>query len=463
MFRLSVLSLFVSFYSFTAFAGNNDSLIIRNIFTYCLEQGKSYEWLEHLCTKIPPRLSGSEGAEQAVDWAKKVMEQQNNGRVYLQEMMVPHWVRNDKEELTLISKGKRTPLRICSLGGSVPTPEGGIRGKVIEVSSFEELNQMDSSFVRGKFVFYNAALLQRHYHTFHAYGECGKYRWAGAINAARMGAIASVNRSLTLPIDDYPHTGSMGYEEGAPKLPACAVSTLGAETLSAILKEDPDAELELLMNCETLPDKLSHNVIAEIKGTEFPDEIIVVGGHLDAWDNGQGAHDDGAGCVQSMELLRIFRDLNIKPKRTIRIVLFMNEENGVRGGKKYAEEAKEKNENHIAAIESDMGGFTPAGFFSHCKDPEKLKTLDAFKHLFEPYGIFQWDQPGGGVDIDRLKDMGTLLIGLQPDSQRYFDYHHTEIDTFDKVHRRELLLGTAAIASLAYLLSEYGVKGDIDN
>jgi len=458
MKKVLLFFIFLLSFNLSVFSQNHDSLMVRKIFTYCLEKGKGYEWLEHLCTKIPPRLSGSDGADKAVKWARQTLEDQNNGRVYLQDVMVPHWVRNDKEVLTLVSKGKRTPLRICSLGGSVPTPAKGIKGKVIEVKSFEELNELGEEKVRGKIVFYNAALANHHYHTFHAYGECGKYRWAGAINAAKMGAIASVNRSLTLALDDYPHTGSMGYEEGAPKLPACAISTLGADKLSAALKADPDAELELLMNCETLPDKPSHNVIAEIKGTEFPDEIIVVGGHLDAWDNGQGAHDDGAGCVQSMELLRIFRDLNIKPKRTIRVVLFINEENGVRGGKKYAEEAKARNENHIAAIESDLGGFTPAGFFSHCSDSTKLTVLDPWKKLFEPYGIYQWYLPGGGVDIDRLKDQGTLLIGLQPDSQRYFDYHHTEIDTFDKIHKRELHLGTAAIASLAYLLSEYGVE-----
>lgn len=451
------LFLLVLLLSNLLYAQDHDSLMVRRIFTYCLESGQAYQRLEHLTTKIPTRLSGSPGAEMAVNWSKKVMEEQNNGRVYLQEVMVPHWVRNDKEELTMISGGKRTPLRICSLGGSVPTPTSGIKARVIEVGSFDDLESMHIDSVRGKIVFYNAPLQQHHYHTFHAYGECGKYRWAGAMNAAKMGAVASINRSLTLALDDYPHTGSMGYEDGVPKLPACAISTLGADKLSAALKKDPNLELELLMNCETLPDKLSHNVIAEIRGTEFPDEIIVVGGHLDAWDNGQGAHDDGAGCVQSMELLNIFRDLGIKPKRTIRIVLFMNEENGVRGGKKYAEEARAKNENHIAAIESDLGGFTPAGFFSHCSDTAKLKVLDQWKHLFEPYGIYQWYLPGGGVDIDRLKDQGTLLIGLQPDSQRYFDYHHTEIDTFDKIHRRELLLGAASIASLAYLLSEYGV------
>jgi carboxypeptidase Q len=439
-------------------AQNNDSTIIRNIFTYCLEQGKGYEWLEHLTTKIGPRLSGSPGAEKAVVWAKEAMEKEQHGRVYLQEVMVPHWVRNDKEQLTVITNGKRIPLSMCSLGGSIATPTEGIRAGVVEVKNFDDLAKLGKEKVAGKIVFFNAPLREAHYHTFHAYGECGKFRWAGAIHAAKQGGVASINRSLTLALDDFPHTGSMGYEDNLTKVPAGAVSTIAANLLHDILKKDPDAQLELIMNCETLPDKLSHNVIAEIKGTQYPDEIIVVGGHLDAWDNGQGAHDDGAGCVQSMELLRIFRDLNIKPKRTIRVVLFMNEENGVAGGKKYAEEAKLKNEKHIAAIESDLGGFTPAGFFSHAVDSTKRKVLDPFKHLFEPYGIFQWNLPGGGVDIDRLKETGTLLIGLQPDSQRYFDYHHTANDTFDKVNRRELHLGAAAMASLVYLLSEYGVE-----
>lgn len=212
------------------------------------------------------------------------------------------------------------------------------------------------------------------------------------------------------------------------------------------------------MNCETLPDEPSYNVIAEIKGTDYPEEIIVVGGHLDAWDLGHGAHDDGAGCVQSMEILRIFRDLDIHPKRTVRIVLFMNEENGLRGGKKYAEIAKASSDKHIAAIESDMGGGTPLGFASEGLDSTKIANFKKWKTLFEPYGLYNWDLEESGADIGRLKEQGTLLIGYLPDSQRYFDYHHSEIDTFDKINRRELHLGAASMASLVYLLSEYGVK-----
>lgn len=440
------------------FAQNNDSLIIRKLFNYSLENGKGYEWLRTLTTDIPPRLSGSPGAEQAVKWTMTTLEKEGGARVYLQEVMVPHWVRNDKESLTASSKGTKSKLRICSLGGSIATPETGIRAKVIEINSFEEMEKLEAEKIRGKIVFYNVPMPPQHYHTFHAYGETGKYRWAGAINAAKYGAVASINRSLTLALDDHPHTGAMGYNDSIQKIPACAISTVGAEKLSRILKDDPDAELELVMNCETFPDKLSHNVIAEIRGSEKPEEIIVVGGHLDAWDNGQGAHDDGAGCVQSMELLHLFNQLGIQPKRTIRIVLFMNEENGLRGGKKYAEEAKAKNENHIAAIESDAGGFTPQGFASVCNDSLKVEKLKLYRTLFESYGMFYWEKEGGGADINRLKEQGTLCIGLAPDSQRYFDYHHAETDTFDKVNRRELHLGAAAMAALAYLLSEYGVE-----
>ncbi len=436
---------------------NTDSITIRNIFTYALEQGKSYERLRYLSQDIGNRLSGSANADKAVQWGLKTMQADSFGTCWLQDVMVPHWVRNDKESLIMHVNGKKTPLNIFSLGGSIPTPKGGIKAGVVEVTSFEDLERLGRKNIEGKIVFYNTPMKQRFYHTFEAYGDAGKYRWAGAQNAAKYGAVASITRSMTLALDDNPHTGGMGYAEGVTQIPGCAISTIGAERLSSELKSNPKLQLTLEMNCETFPDKLSHNVIAEIRGTEFPEEIIVVCGHLDSWDKGHGAHDDGAGCVQSMELLNMFRDLGIKPKRTIRIVLYMNEENGLRGGKKYAEEAKAKGEKHIAAIESDAGGFTPAGFSSTCIDENKRVWFRQWSPLFEPYGIFQWDGDGGGADIGPLKELGTLLIGLRPDSQRYFDYHHTDIDTFDKVNRRELHLGTAAMASLAWLLSEYGV------
>ncbi|MFN5324180.1 MAG: M20/M25/M40 family metallo-hydrolase [Bacteroidota bacterium] len=435
----------------------SDSIIISRIFTYCLEQGQSYERLRYLSESIGNRLSGSENADKAVRWAHQTMESDSFGKCYLQDVMVPHWVRNDKELLSMQVKGKKTALNIFSLGGSIATPKGGITAGVVEVKSFEDLEKLGRKNIEGKIVFYNTPMKQRFYHTFEAYGDAGKYRWAGAQNAAKYGAVASITRSMTLALDDNPHTGGMGYADGITKIPGCAISTMGAEKLSRELASNPDLKLTLEMNCETKPDKLSHNVIAEIRGSEFPDEIVVVSGHLDSWDKGHGAHDDGAGCVQSMELLNVFRDLDIKPKRTIRVVLFMNEENGLRGGKKYAEEAKAKGEKHIAAIESDAGGFTPAGFSSTCVDESKRVYFRQWKHLFEPYAIYQWDDDGGGADIGPLKDQGTLLIGLRPDSQRYFDYHHTDIDTFDKVNRRELHLGAAAIVSLTWLLSEYGV------
>lgn len=457
MKQFFTLLLFCSI-ALNAGAQNNDSLILRKIFTYCLEEGKSYEWLDYLSNKIGPRLSGSTGAEKAVAWAKLAMEAEGHGTVKLQEVMVPHWERGSVQELTAFSGNEKQSLRICSLGGSVPTPDNGLRANVVEVRNFEELAFFGKEKLQGKIVFYNVPMKQYHYHTFNAYGESGKYRYRGAQEAAKYGAIASITRSLTLSLDDYPHTGAMGYADSVPKIPACAISTKGAEELSKMIKLNANTEVSIKMDCNTFPDVQSYNVIAEIKGSEHPEEIIVVGGHLDAWDNGHGAHDDGAGCVQSMELLRIFRDLKIQPKRTIRVVLFMNEENGLKGGIKYAEEAKAKNENHIAAIESDEGGFSPRGFSSSCKFPEKIASIKKWKSLFLPYGIYDWEQDGGGADISRLEDSGTLLIGLQPDSQRYFDYHHTEIDTFDKVNKRELLLGAASIASLVYLLSEYGVK-----
>ena len=459
MRTINLLSLLlVLFLPHPSVAQDKDSTIIRNIYTYALEQGKAYEWLDYLSNKIGPRLSGSVGAEKAVNWAKAVMEDQKNGRVYLQEVMVPHWVRNDKEQLTVISSGKKTDLRICSLGGSIPTPPKGLKAQVVEVKSMDELKKLGAEKVRGKIVFYNVRMADKHIHTFDAYSESGKYRWAGAMNASKYGAVGSITRSLTLSLDDYPHTGAMGYSDTLPKIPACAVSTIGADKLSTILKENPSAEVELIMNCETLPDKLSYNVIAEIMGSQFPDEIIVVGGHLDAWDNGHGAHDDGAGCVQSMELLRAFRELKIQPKRTVRVVLFMNEENGLKGAKEYALKAKEAGDNHIAAIESDAGGFTPHGFSYEKNDEGKINKFLSWKPLFKEYGLYDWFDGGGGADINQLKDQGTLLIGLSTDSQRYFDYHHAETDTFDKVNKRELNLGSAAMISLVYLLSEYGVK-----
>ena len=318
------------------------------------------------------------------------------------------------------------------------------------------LEKLGRKNIEGKIVFINQYMDQRYIETGSAYGDAYKIRVYGPSDAAKFGAIGVIIRSLSTVLDDYPHTGTTIYAEGVPQIPAVAASSLGADLLNKALKEDKNLELFFQTNCEMLPDVLSYNVIGEITGTEKPEEIIVVGGHLDSWDLGTGAHDDGSGCVQSIESLRTLNAIGYKPKRTIRAVMFMNEENGLRGGKKYAEIAKEKGENNIAALESDSGGFAPRGF-NMSGDENQIAKVSSWSRLFEPFGIHKFSSPGGGADISPLKDHGTLLIGQEPESQRYFDYHHTDNDTFDKVNKRELHLGAAGMASLIYLIDKYGL------
>jgi hypothetical protein len=246
----------------------------------------------------------------------------------------------------------------------------------------------------------------------------------------------------------------MSYGTGIGMIPAAAISTNAAELLSKTLKENPGTKFFFKQNCETLPDVPSHNVVGEIKGSEKPDEIIVVGGHLDSWDLAQGAHDDGTGIVQSLEVLRIFRSLGIRPKHTLRVVFFMNEENGVKGGQKYAELAKQNNEKHLLAMESDEGGFTPRGFGIQGSNEKQLAHIQKFQKILTPYGLTDIDRGSGGVDIGPLAPQGVVLVGFKPDTQRYFEYHHTPIDTFDKVNQRELEMGAASMAALIYLLDK---------
>ena len=353
-----LLSLLVSY----GYAQNADSVTIRKIYNEALGNGKSYEWLRHLTKQIGPRLSGSAGAQKAVDWTKQVMEQQGFDRVFLQDVMVPHWVRGAKEEAFIHIGKQKTTVPIAALGGSVATPPKGIEAQVIEVKSFPELRALGAEKVKGKIVFYNRPMDPTKINTFEAYGGAVDQRGNGATEAAKLGAVGAIVRSMTNVHDDNPHVGGMRYGTGVALIPTAAISTNAADLLSKSLQENPGLTFYFKQNCETLPDAKSYNVVGEIKGSEKPDEIIVVGGHLDSWDLAEGAHDDGAGCVQSMEVLRIMKTLGIKPKRTIRAVMFMNEENGLRGGVQYADLAKKNNEKHIAAVESDNGGFTPRGF-----------------------------------------------------------------------------------------------------
>ncbi len=436
-----------------------DEQFIRTIFDESLVNGQAYPWLDFLANQIGGRLSGSPQAAMAVEWSKQVMDTLQLDSVWLQPVMVPHWVRGPKEVGRFFSPDHYgvEEVNVCALGGSVGTGPAGITAEVVEVHSYEDLERFGEDSIKGRIVFYNVPMEQRHISTFHAYGGCVGYRWAGAGKAAEFGAAGMLIRSLSHTIDEHPHTGSMAYPEGSKKIPAAAIATSHAELLSEALKTDPHLKFHLRMQCDNLPEKLSYNVIGEIRGSEYPEEIILIGGHLDSWDNGDGAHDDGAGCVQSMEVLSILKKLNYRPKRTIRCVLFMNEENGLRGAKAYAEESNRLGEYHMAAIETDAGGFTPQGFGISDTLPV-VEQIRQWAPLFLPYNIFLFREGGGGADINQLKSQGTTLIGLQPDSQRYFDYHHASTDTFDKVNRRELQLGAAAITALVYLLDKYGIQ-----
>lgn len=433
-----------------------DSVIIRKIYNETLTNGQGYEWLRYLCKQVGPRLSGSEGAKKAVVYTQQLMQQQGFDRVFLQDVKVPHWVRGKKEEAYIHVGKQKINVPIAALGGSIATSTKGVEAEVIEVKSFQQLRELGKEKVKGKIVFFNRPMDPTKLNTFEAYGSAVEQRANGASEAGNLGAVGAIVRSVSTVQDDFPHTGSMRYATGAPLIPTAAISTNAANLLSDKLKENPTLTFYFRQNCETLPDADSHNVVGEIKGSEFPDEIIVVGGHLDSWDLAEGAHDDGAGCVQSIEVLRVLKAIGYKPKRTIRAVMFMNEENGLRGGVKYADLAKQNNEKHIAAVESDNGGFTPKGF-GIVGRPEQKAKIQTWKELLAPYSLHEIGPGGGGADIGPLAQSGTVLFGYKPDSQRYFDVHHAPNDNFENVNKRELDLGSASMAAIIYLLDKYGI------
>ncbi|MFY8181031.1 MAG: M28 family peptidase [Flavobacterium sp.] len=437
----------------------NDEAMLKQIYKVALTESKAYPWLDDLSNKIGHRLSGSSGAAKAVTYTKEQMELLGLDKVYLQEVMVPQWVRGEKEVAYLQVEKQKKSFPICALGMSVATPKNGLLANVIEVKSLEELKALGTDKVKGKIIFFNRPMNPEFIETFHAYGSCVDQRSSGAREAGELGAVGVIVRSMNLRLDDFPHTGSTNYKDIAmdKRIPAAAISTNGAEELSKLLTENPNAKLYFKQSCQTLEDVLSYNVVGEITGSEHPNKIMVVGGHLDSWDLGDGSHDDGAGCVQSMAVLEIFRKLNYKPKNTIRVVLFMNEENGVKGGLKYEELSSKNKENHIFALESDSGGFTPRGFSIEADD-SNFDKITTWKNLFEPYLIHIFRKGHTGVDIGPLKSEKIVKVALQPDSQRYFDYHHAANDTFDAVNKRELELGAASMASLMYLFDQYGLQ-----
>ena len=455
-----IFLILISLIPFTSFNQRNfieDSTFIQSLYDQALENGHAYEDLRSLCKDVGARLSGSAQADMAVQWGLKKLTEYGFDKVYLQDVMVPHWERGTKEAgWYQEEKGKLNKVNLLALGGSIAT-DGLLSAPLIMFETREDLLAAKPKKVEGKIVFINQPMNQKVINTFNAYGGCYPIRGLGAIDAAKKGAVGVIIRSLSLSDHEHPHTGTMHYEDSINKIPAAAISTNDANKLSALINSTrKDIIFSFEMNCKKYPDKPSHNVIAEMVGSENPNHIITFGGHLDSWDVGEGAHDDGAGIVHSMEALRLLKKVNYKSNNTLRVVFFMNEENGNMGGETYAKKVKELGEKHIAAVESDRGGFSPRGF--SCDGSEKhLELLQSFEVLLTNYDLYKFEKGYGGVDISPLKEEfeDIALFGFIPDSQRYFDFHHNANDIFENVNKRELELGAAGMASIVYLLDRY--------
>jgi hypothetical protein len=452
--------LFSIFLPFIINAQDVDSIFIRRIADEMLVNGKAYENLRHLTKQIGGRLAGSPQMVKAENWGLSAFKQAGADTAFLQECTVPHWVRGGQDVASITNvddKIQKKILDVLALGNSIGSGKKGIKANVIAVSSFDELEKRKDE-VKGKIVFYNYSFNPRYVVPALAYRESGVYRANGASRAAKYGAIGVIVRSMSEGTNNHPHTGSLRYNDSFPKIPAVAVGLEDADYLWKTCKTHKKVEITFTTHGHFLPDTIGHNVIAELKGSGDKNDFITIGGHLDSWDVNEGAHDDGAGVVQTIEVLRTLRMLGYKPAKTIRFVLFANEENGARGGQKYAEEAKAKSERHLLDIETDEGGFTPRGF-SFTIDNDKIKKIQPWTKLLVPYGVYEFNLGGGGTDIGPLnKILSTPLAGLVPDNQMYFDLHHARNDVFEAVNKRELLLGAINIAALIYLVDKYNLE-----
>jgi hypothetical protein len=432
--------------------------VLQQITAEALARGQAHDQLRDLLARHPGRLAGSEALAGAVQWSEARLQALGLDRVWLQKVMVPHWERGNPESVHLVVPGA-APVRLAAaaLGGSIATPAEGLTAKVIEVSSLDDLLARDPAQVAGKIVFFNRPMDPADPDPGRAYGRAVDQRSRGPRTAASLGAVAALVRSMTQARDDVPHTGGTVYVPDGRNIPAAALSALAADRLSAALQAQPDLQVQIKVHARWHPEALSHNVISEIRGTEKPDEIIVVGAHLDSWDLTPGAHDDGTGVVQAIEVLRIYRTLGLRPRHTIRCVLFTNEENGLRGGKAYAAHVSATGEKHVFAVESDGGGYAPRGFSLGQRDGPVHERARRWLPQLEPLGILTFTEGRGGADIGPLLPLGVPLGDLLVDDQRYFDLHHTLADTIDKVHPRELHLGAAALASLVWLVDQEGL------
>ncbi|RXM41404.1 peptidase M28 [Chryseobacterium sp. CH21] len=428
-----------------------DSIQFKKISTEILNNGKGYNELRELTKTIGNRLSGSEAYEKSVQWAAQKLHDAGADKVWLQEVMIPVWVRGKESLHIQTSNGKWKSIKMLSLGNSEGTGGKDVSGEIIMVKSLEEYDQLPAEKVKDKIVFFNYTFKQENVQTFISYRDASAYRRTTASLTAKKGGKFTIIRSLSSAFDDVPHTGNMRYDENISKIPAITIGNTSADELETLLKSQK-VIAKLNSNCGMKGEKRSHSVIGEITGKK-DQSVIVVGGHLDSWDVGEGAHDDGAGIVQSIEVLRTFKKLGIQNNHTIRAVCFANEENGTKGGKEYGKVAKENNEKHLFAIESDAGGFSPRGISLEMNEPQR-NQIKSWGNLFLPYGVYNFEGKYSGSDIAPLHEMGVPTAELVPDPQRYFDIHHTEEDTFEKVNRRELLLGSAVMTQLIYMIDK---------
>jgi len=436
---------------------SDDNQVIRHFYEEALSSWEAYHQLEWLCKNTKGRISGTPEAAAAVEYTYQVMQSMGLDSVWKQEIMVKNWKRGETEVGRIVSnRFGTTELAVCALGLSPATGTSGLSAEVIEIMHFDELKSKKDQ-IKGKIVFFNRHMDQKLVNTFASYGGAVNQRSRGPAMAAALGAAACLVRSQNPEIDNYPHTGVTQWENEEEMLPAFAVSTLGANELSQQLADDPKLRVYLRSTCSLYPDTPSHNVIGEIKGALYPDEIITIGGHLDAWDISEGAHDDGGGCIQAIEVLRLFQSTGIRPKHTLRAVMFMDEEIAQRGGQAYAAAAMLNNEKHIAAMESDRGVLTPRAVAIAC-DSQRYKNALKWEPLFESYNL-KMTKGGGGVDIGPLRKLNPEIVFLTviPDDQRYFRYHHSAFDRFEEVDRREMQSGSAMMAALIYLFDHYGL------
>lgn len=434
-----------------------DSLAMRRLSDEIMLRGTCYENLRVLSKTIGHRLSGSPQAAKAVEWAQKALTEAGADKVWLQPVDVPHWVRG-KEYLKLQFNGSKEfkSIPMLSLGNAVGTDGKVLEAQVIMVNNFDDFNKIPADQVKGKIVFFNYRFRQDLVHTFEGYGDAGPYRWKSPSLASAKGAKAVIIRSVSTGMDDFPHTGAIRYADTVQPIPAAAIGNISADLLEQELKKGSVNAL-LMSECKMLGTAHSYNVIGEITGSVYPDKYIVVGGHLDSWDVGDGAHDDGAGCVQSIEVIRALKATKTQPRYTVRAVMFMNEENGLKGGLAYNDSAVARNEEHILAIESDAGGFSPRGFGLAMTD-EQRRQVKSYRHLFLPYGVYDFERSEGGADISPLQKRGVPCAGLRPDPQRYFDLHHTANDVFEQINHRELKMGAVALTHLVYIVGQHGLK-----